>query len=145
MLGEELPPPLELRKKRPRSVRIVKKDSRSIKTVRFTISLHFVAALIYSCRFSATYLNCMIKHHLLDFYYLNIFFLWKQKLSIGGTAEKIVSAFHLVLSEHANEDEELSKCKSAVHHVKKMEKDVDVALTKGKMTVNIKFLCWFRI
>lgn len=86
MLGEELPPPLELRKKRPRSVRIVKKDSRSIKT----------------------------------------------KLSIGGTAEKIVSAFHLVLSEHANEDEELSKCKSAVHHVKKMEKDVDVALTKAK-------------
>ncbi|KAH6808189.1 hypothetical protein C2S51_029297 [Perilla frutescens var. frutescens] len=86
MLGEELPPPLELRKKRPRSVRIVKKDSRSIKT----------------------------------------------KLSIGGTAEKIVSAFHLVLSEHANEDEELSKCKSAVHRVKKMEKDVDVALTKAK-------------
>ncbi|XP_057807061.1 LOW QUALITY PROTEIN: uncharacterized protein LOC131021785 [Salvia miltiorrhiza] len=86
MLGEELPPPLELRKKRSRSVRIVKKDSRSIKT----------------------------------------------KLSIGGTAEKIVSAFHLVLSEHNNEDEELSKCKSAVHRVKKMEKDVDVALTKAK-------------
>lgn len=42
MLGEELPPPLELRKKRSRSVRIVKKDSRSIKTVNFTISLLFV-------------------------------------------------------------------------------------------------------
>ncbi|KAL1568018.1 regulation of nuclear pre-mRNA domain-containing protein 1A-like [Salvia divinorum] len=86
MLGEELPPPLELRKKRSRSVRIVKKDSRSIKT----------------------------------------------KLSIGGTAEKIVSAFHSVFSEHNSEDEELSKCKSSVHRVKKMEKDVDVALTKAK-------------
>ncbi|KAL6554833.1 hypothetical protein OROGR_006091 [Orobanche gracilis] len=86
MLGEELPPPLELRKKRPRSVRIVKKDSRSIKT----------------------------------------------KLSIGGMAEKIVSAFHVVLSERSNEDEQMSKCKSAVHRVKKMEKDVDVALTKAK-------------
>ncbi|KAG6384419.1 hypothetical protein SASPL_155763 [Salvia splendens] len=86
MLGEELPPPLELRKKRSRSVRIVKKDSRSIKT----------------------------------------------KLSIGGTAEKIVSAFHSVFSEHNSEDEELSKCKSAVHRVKRMEKDVDVALTKAK-------------
>ncbi|KAI3462035.1 hypothetical protein Pfo_018698 [Paulownia fortunei] len=86
MLGEELPPPLELRKKRSRSVRIVKKDSRSIRT----------------------------------------------KLSIGGAAEKIVSAFHLVISEHANEDEEMNKCKSAVHRVKKMEKDVDVALRKAK-------------
>ncbi|KAL0424394.1 UNVERIFIED_CONTAM: Regulation of nuclear pre-domain-containing protein 1A [Sesamum radiatum] len=86
MLGEELPPPLEFKKKRSRSVRIVKKDSRSIRT----------------------------------------------KLSIGGTAEKIVSAFHSVLSEQTNEDEEMSKCKSAVHRVKKLEKDVDVALTKAK-------------
>ncbi|KAK6258938.1 hypothetical protein QQP08_003893 [Theobroma cacao] len=83
MLGEEVPPPLELSKKRPRSasVRIVKRDSRSIKT----------------------------------------------KLSIGGTTEKIVSAFHLVLSEQPTEDEEMSKCKSAVHCVRKMEKDVDIA------------------
>ncbi|KAL0431998.1 UNVERIFIED_CONTAM: Regulation of nuclear pre-domain-containing protein 1A [Sesamum radiatum] len=86
MLGEELPPPLEFKKKRSRSVRIVKKDSRSIRT----------------------------------------------KLSVGGTAEKIVSAFHSVLSEQTNEDEEMSKCKSAVHRVKKLEKDVDVALTKAK-------------
>ncbi|XP_011097607.1 regulation of nuclear pre-mRNA domain-containing protein 1B [Sesamum indicum] len=86
MLGEELPPPLEFKKKRSRSVRIVKKDSRSIRT----------------------------------------------KLSIGGTAEKIVSAFHSVLSEQTNEDEEMSKCKSAVHRVKKLEKDVDAALTKAK-------------
>ncbi|OMO56002.1 hypothetical protein CCACVL1_26833 [Corchorus capsularis] len=88
MLGEEVPPPLELSKKRPRStsVRIVKRDSRSIKT----------------------------------------------KLSIGGTAEKIVSAFHLVLGEQPNEDEETSKCKSAVHRVKKMEKDVDIACATAK-------------
>ncbi|XP_062148879.1 uncharacterized protein LOC133857624 [Alnus glutinosa] len=81
MLGEEVPQPLELSKKRSRSVRIVKRDSRSIRT----------------------------------------------KLSIGGTAEKIVSAFHLVLSEHPNEDAEMSKCKSAVYRVRKMEKDVDIA------------------
>ncbi|KAK9272170.1 hypothetical protein L1049_002541 [Liquidambar formosana] len=86
MLGEELPPPLEFSKKRSRSVRIVRRDSRSIRT----------------------------------------------KLSIGGTAEKIVSAFHLVFSEHANEDAEMSKCKSAVHRVRKMEKDVDIACTNAK-------------
>lgn len=40
-----------------------------------------------------------------------------------------------MLSEHTNEDEEMSKCKSAVHRVKKMEKDVDAALTKGKLAV----------
>ncbi|KAL3818889.1 hypothetical protein ACJIZ3_004794 [Penstemon smallii] len=86
MLGEELPPPLELGKKRSRSVKIVKRDSRSIRT----------------------------------------------KLSIGGTEEKIVSAFHLVLSERTNEDEVMNKCKSSLHRVKKMERDVDVALTKAK-------------
>lgn len=86
MLGEELPPPLELSKKRPRSVRIMKRDSRSIRT----------------------------------------------KLSIGGTAEKIVSAFHLVLNEHSTEDAEMSNCKSAVHRLRRMEKDVDVACTNAK-------------
>ncbi|XP_059624330.1 uncharacterized protein LOC132267244 [Cornus florida] len=86
MLGEELSPPLEFRKKRSRSVRIVKRDSRSIKT----------------------------------------------KLTIGGSAERIVSAFHLVLSEHPSEDEEMSKCKSAAHRVRKMEKDVDLACSKAK-------------
>ncbi|KAL3637410.1 hypothetical protein CASFOL_018578 [Castilleja foliolosa] len=54
-----------------------------------------------------------------------------MKLSIGGPAEKIVSAFHVVLSGCTNEDAEMAKCKSAVHRVKKMERDVDVALTKG--------------
>ncbi|KAK3010557.1 hypothetical protein RJ639_010934 [Escallonia herrerae] len=86
MLGEQLPQPLEFSRKRSRSVRIVKRDSRSIRT----------------------------------------------KLTIGGAAEKIVSAFHLVLSEHSGEDEEMNKCKSAVHRVRKMEKDVDLALTKVK-------------
>ncbi|KAK8533772.1 hypothetical protein V6N13_028546 [Hibiscus sabdariffa] len=88
MLGEEVPPPLELSRKHTRSasVRIVKRDSRSIKT----------------------------------------------KLSIGGTAEKLVSAFHLILSEQTNEDEEMSKCKSAVHRVRKIEKDVDIACSIAK-------------
>ncbi|XP_030468693.2 uncharacterized protein LOC115687324 [Syzygium oleosum] len=86
MLGEEVLPPLELNRKRSRSVRIVKRDSRSIRT----------------------------------------------KLSIGSTAEKIVSAIHLVLSEHPNEDVEMSNCKSAVHRVRKMEKDVDVACATAK-------------
>ncbi|XP_027364108.1 regulation of nuclear pre-mRNA domain-containing protein 1B isoform X2 [Abrus precatorius] len=81
VLGKEAPPSLEFNKKRSRSVRIVKKDTRSIKT----------------------------------------------RLSIGGTAEKIVSAFHTVLNEHSNEDAVMRKCKSAVHHVRKMEKDVDIA------------------
>ncbi|KAI3981093.1 hypothetical protein MKX01_032233 [Papaver californicum] len=84
MLGKESLPPLELNRKRSRAVRIVKRDSRSIRT----------------------------------------------KLTIGGTAEKIVSAFHSVLSEHPNEDLLMNNCKSAVHHVRKMEKDVDVACTK---------------
>lgn len=86
MLGVELPPPLELGKKRSRSVRIVKRDSRSIRT----------------------------------------------KLSIGGTTEKIVSAFHLVQSECTKEDEEMNKCRSAIHRVRKMENDVSIALTKAR-------------
>jgi regulator of Ty1 transposition protein 103 len=57
-----------------------------------------------------------------------------QKLSIGGTTEKIVSAFYLVLSEKANEDAEMRECKSAVQHVRKIEKDVDIACTIGKHT-----------
>ncbi|CAK8567338.1 unnamed protein product [Lathyrus sativus] len=56
----------------------------------------------------------------------------KSKMSIGGMAEKIVSAFHLVLSEQANEDAEMSNCKSAVQRVRKIEKDVDIACTIAK-------------
>lgn len=84
MLGNEPPPDLELNKKRSRSVRIVKRDTRSIKI----------------------------------------------KLSIGGTAEKIVSAFHTVLSEHPDEDLDLTRCKDAIRRVGKMEKDVDAACTR---------------
>ncbi|XP_043698252.1 regulation of nuclear pre-mRNA domain-containing protein 1B-like isoform X2 [Telopea speciosissima] len=84
MLGEESLPPLEFGRKRSRSVRIIRRDSRSIRT----------------------------------------------KLAIGGTTEKIVSAFHSVLSEHSNEDAEMSKCKSVVKLLRKMEKDVDMACSK---------------
>ncbi|CAA7395088.1 unnamed protein product [Spirodela intermedia] len=81
MLGNEPPPVLELSQKRSRSVRIIKRDSRSVKI----------------------------------------------KLSVGGAAEKIVSAFHAVISERQNEDDELRECQVAVHRVGKMEKDVDIA------------------
>ncbi|CAL5203847.1 unnamed protein product [Lathyrus oleraceus] len=94
MLGEGAPPPLEFGKKRPRSVRVMKRDSVKI-LKRDSRSI-------------------------------------KSKLSIGGTTEKIVSAFHLVLSEQANEDAEMSNCKSAVQRVRKIEKDVDVACTIAK-------------
>lgn len=86
LLGKELPQPLEFSKKRSRSVKIVKRDSRSIRT----------------------------------------------KLTVGSTAERIVSAFHSVVSEHHGEDDEMNKCKSAVHRVKKMEKDIDLSLTNEK-------------
>ncbi|XP_058096663.1 UPF0400 protein C337.03 isoform X2 [Magnolia sinica] len=86
MLGNEPPPPLELNKKRSRAIRILRRDSRSIKI----------------------------------------------KLAIGGTAEKIVSSFHSVLSEYPNEETDLNKCKAAVRRVGKMEKDVDNAcIRKG--------------
>ncbi|KAL0297946.1 UNVERIFIED_CONTAM: hypothetical protein Sangu_2462300 [Sesamum angustifolium] len=54
----------------------------------------------------------------------------RTKLSIGGSAEKIVSAFELVLHEHANKDKQTRKCNSAVHRVEKLEKSVDKALKK---------------
>lgn len=94
MLGEGSPLPLEFSKKRPRSARIMKRDSVKI-LKRDSRSI-------------------------------------KSKLSIGGTTEKIVSAFHLVLGEQANEDAEMSKCKSAVQRVRKIEKDVDIACATAK-------------
>ncbi|XP_078429649.1 ENTH/VHS family protein isoform X2 [Wolffia australiana] len=81
MLGNEPLPVLDLNLKRSRSVRIIKRDSRSV----------------------------------------------KLKLSVGGAAEKIVSAFHAVLNKHQNEAKELRECQSAVYRVGKMEKDVDLA------------------
>ncbi|ERM94251.1 regulation of nuclear pre-mRNA domain-containing protein 1B [Amborella trichopoda] len=55
----------------------------------------------------------------------------KIKLAIGGTPEKIVSAFQSVHNEHANEETALNKCKTAVRRVGKMEKDVDNACVQG--------------
>lgn len=87
MLGNEPLPALELNKKRSRSsVRIVRRDSRTVRI----------------------------------------------KLSVGGMAEKIVSAFHNVISEQPNEDMDLNKCKDVVRHVGKLEKDVDRACSRGE-------------
>ncbi|KAJ6918866.1 hypothetical protein NC651_012965 [Populus alba x Populus x berolinensis] len=85
MLGEDAPPPLELSKKRSRTVKNTKRDSRSIRT----------------------------------------------KFSIGGAAEKIVSAFNLMVREQPNEEAEMRNCKSAVRRVRNMEKDVDIACSNN--------------
>ncbi|CAN6443164.1 unnamed protein product [Victoria cruziana] len=53
------------------------------------------------------------------------------KLAIGGTPEKIVSAFQSVHDDHFNEDTALNKCKAAIRRVGKMEKDVDDARSHG--------------
>ncbi|CAN8298967.1 unnamed protein product [Cochlearia groenlandica] len=52
----------------------------------------------------------------------------RAKLSSGGrVAEKIASAYHLVVAENSNEEAEMNKCKSAVKRIRKMEKDVEEA------------------
>ncbi|XP_022929247.1 UPF0400 protein C337.03-like isoform X5 [Cucurbita moschata] len=56
----------------------------------------------------------------------------RLKLSIGSAAEKIVSAFYLVLSECSNEETEMTNCNSAVQRVRKMENDVDFACSVAK-------------
>lgn len=56
----------------------------------------------------------------------------KLRLGIGGTAERIISALHTVLSEQADEDDDLEKCKTSMRHVGKMEKDVDSACSKAE-------------
>lgn len=61
-------------------------------------------------------------------------FFGNQKLTVGGTAERIVSGYHLVFSEHSTENLEMSKCKSAIQHVRKIEEDVDLACRKGRPT-----------
>lgn len=58
-----------------------------------------------------------------------------KKLSVGGMAEKIISALHSVQSEHSAEDSDLSKCKEAVRRVGKMEKDVAAACMQGKCMI----------
>lgn len=64
--------------------------------------------------------------------WLNFKILQNQKLSIGGTAEKIISAMHSVLNEHPEEESELNKCKAAIRHVGRLEKDVEHACAHGK-------------
>ncbi|CAN1164257.1 Regulation of nuclear pre-mRNA domain-containing protein 1B [Linum perenne] len=86
MLGEDTLPDLEFSKKRSRAVKIVKRDSRSIKT----------------------------------------------KLPIGGAAEKIVSAFHVVDRKRSYEEAEMSNCKSVISRVRKMDNDVDISCRNGK-------------
>ncbi|KAJ4911836.1 ENTH/VHS family protein [Raphanus sativus] len=56
----------------------------------------------------------------------------RTKLSSGGVAEKIASAYHLVVAENSNEEAEMSKCKSAVKRIRKMEKDVEEAFSTVK-------------
>ncbi|CAO2827822.1 unnamed protein product [Amaranthus hypochondriacus] len=86
IMKNEVPPALEFSKKRLRTVRIVRRDSQSIKT----------------------------------------------KLSIGGPAEKIVSAFDSVLNEHHTEESAKRKCKSSVDRVRKMDQDIEKACTQAK-------------
>ncbi|CAA7034725.1 unnamed protein product [Microthlaspi erraticum] len=56
----------------------------------------------------------------------------RTKSSSGGVTEKIAAAFSLVRAENSNEETEMSKCKSAVKRIKKMEKDVEDACSTAK-------------
>lgn len=56
----------------------------------------------------------------------------KLRLGVGGTAERIVTALHAVLSEQADEDADLENCKTSMRHIGKMEKDVDSACSKAE-------------
>lgn len=114
MLGAAPLPVLDMTKKRSHSsaIRIVKRDTRSVKLVRFST----LCTLVLSCEILS-----------------NIIKIFDQRLGIGGTAERIVSALHTVLSEQADEDADLEKCKTSMRHVGKMEKDVDSACTKGNI------------
>jgi regulator of Ty1 transposition protein 103 len=117
MLGTAPLPVLDMTKKRSQSsaIRIVKRDSRSVKLVRF--SPPFSTLRIFTTRVRVATLQVLL-----------LFF---QRLGVGGTAERIVSALHTVLSEQADEDADLENCKSSMRHVGKMEKDVDSACSKG--------------
>ncbi|KAL6651947.1 hypothetical protein ACP70R_010872 [Stipagrostis hirtigluma subsp. patula] len=65
----------------------------------------------------------------------------KLRLGVGGTAERIVSALHTVLSEQADEDVDLEKCKTSMRHVGKMEKDVDSACSGKAEDPRREVLC----
>lgn len=53
-------------------------------------------------------------------------------MAVGGLPEKILTAFQSVLDEHSTEEAALSKCNATVHHVGKIEEDVECTLTQGK-------------
>lgn len=55
-----------------------------------------------------------------------------QKLAVGGLPEKILTAFQPVLEEHLSEEAALNKCSAALHHVGKIDEDVENTLTHGK-------------
>lgn len=116
MLGAAPLPVLDMTKKRSHSsaIKIVKRDSRSVKLVRFLLFPDFVLAIVHCYEIVS-----------------NSITVFDQRLGVGGTAEKIVSALHTVQSEHADEDADLEKCKTSMRHVGKMEKDVDSACSKG--------------
>lgn len=53
------------------------------------------------------------------------------KLAVGGFPEKILTAFQSVHDEYSNEEDALNKCKAAVHHVEKIEDDVENTSNQG--------------
>eukprot|EP00252_Welwitschia_mirabilis_P018008 TRINITY_DN40155_c0_g1_i1.p1 TRINITY_DN40155_c0_g1~~TRINITY_DN40155_c0_g1_i1.p1 ORF type:complete len:569 (+),score=150.93 TRINITY_DN40155_c0_g1_i1:511-2217(+) len=55
------------------------------------------------------------------------------KLAVGGTPEKIISAFQAVHDGHNEEDVILNKCKDAVKCVERMDKDVEQACETGNI------------
>lgn len=116
MLGTAPLPVLDMTKKRSHSsaIKIVKRDSRSVKLVRFLLLLDFFLTIV---RWYEVVSNSVT--------------VFDQRLGVGGTAEKIVSALHTVQSEQADEDADLEKCKTSMRHVGKMEKDVNSACRKG--------------
>jgi len=57
----------------------------------------------------------------------------KVKLAVGGTLEKIVSAYESVHDHHLEEDAVLVKCKAAASYVEKMEKDFHNGCNFGDM------------
>lgn len=57
----------------------------------------------------------------------------KVKLAVGGTLEKIVSAYDSVHDRHLEDDAVLVKCKAAASDVEKMEKDFQNGCNFGDM------------
>ncbi|KAB1223094.1 hypothetical protein CJ030_MR2G013653 [Morella rubra] len=53
------------------------------------------------------------------------------KLAVGGLPEKILTAFQSVLDQHLAEEATLNNCNDAVHHVGRIEEDVESSLTQG--------------